>query len=74
MDDTQSDQAGPNASNGDVVKGDEAEFNGSMDSEQIESDRVQTHLPFFTGQSKLSKAVSKRSTGIPGPSVNRIER
>ena len=60
IDDRQSDQAGPDASNGD-----ETVNNGSMDGKQI-------HVPFSTTQSKHSNAVGKRS--IAGPSANRNER
>ena len=74
MDVTQSDQAGLNPSNSDVVKNrvdDETVDNGSMDGEQIESDSDEIH-PFSTAQSKHSNAIGNRS--IAGPSASRNKR
>ena len=68
MDDTQSVQAGQDASNIDVVNngvGDETEDNESMDGEQMEIFSVHA-------QSKHFNTVGKRS--IVGPSANRNER
>jgi hypothetical protein len=72
MDATQSDQAGPGASNSDVLKNDETVENESTDSEKIESDSDQILVPFSTTQSKHSDAAGKCS--IAGPSANRNER
>jgi hypothetical protein len=74
MDVTQSDQAGLNASNSDVVKNrvdDETVDNDSMDGEQIESDSDEIH-PSSTAQSKHPNAIDKRS--ITGPSANHNKR
>ena len=70
MDDTG--QAGPDASNSDVVKNDDTVDNGSTHGEQIESDSDDIYIPFSTARSKHSNAVGKRS--IAGPSVNRNKR
>lgn len=67
---TQSDRAGPDASNSDFGVDDETVDNESMycDSEQIESDSDQIHVLFSTAQSNHSNAAGKRS--ITGPSAN----
>ena len=67
MEDTvsQSDQAGPYASNSDVVKNDETVDNESMDSEQIENGSDQIQVLFSTH----SNATGKRP--FAGPRANR---
>jgi hypothetical protein len=70
---TQSDQAGPDPSNSDVVRNDETILgNESMGGEQIESDSDQFQVSFSTARSKHSNAIGKDSTA--GPSANRNER
>ena len=71
---TQSDQAGPHASDSDVVRNDDTIGSESMDGEQMESDNDQMYasVSFSTARSKHSNAVGKRS--IAGPSANHNER
>lgn len=73
---TQSDQAGPDASDNDVVRNDDTIGSESMDGEQMESDNDQMYasVSFSTqaARSKHSNAVGKRS--IAGPSANHNER
>ena len=58
MDVTQSDQAGPDPWNNNVLTNDETVDDESMDGEQIESDIHQIRVPFSTAQSKHSNTVS----------------
>ena len=71
MEDTQSDQAGPDASNSDVVKTNTVN-NESMDGEKMESDSEDIYVPVSTARSKHSSTVGKRS--ITGPRANRGKR